>query len=157
MTSPRVGAERWPSPPQNPYPVGHMDSPYVKHQLLYWDSLSIVSLAGITPHSTPRFDRILRTACENAASWHGKGLGLNRVAVNFFPAQFQDPSFVAPIWNKSSPSPDCHPDSSSLRSTREKRRLCSRVRRCQERCDRAIDYAQEIASADHCAHAGHAA
>jgi EAL domain-containing protein (putative c-di-GMP-specific phosphodiesterase class I) len=37
---------------------------------------------------------ILRTACQNAASWRSAELRVDRVSVNLFPIQFHDPSFV---------------------------------------------------------------
>jgi diguanylate cyclase (GGDEF)-like protein/PAS domain S-box-containing protein len=40
---------------------------------------------------------ILRTACETAAEWRNKGLRPIRVAVNLFPTQFHNPTFVTEL------------------------------------------------------------
>jgi EAL domain-containing protein (putative c-di-GMP-specific phosphodiesterase class I) len=40
---------------------------------------------------------ILRTTCETVASWRSNGLLPGRIAVNLFPVQLQDPSFIADL------------------------------------------------------------
>jgi diguanylate cyclase (GGDEF)-like protein/PAS domain S-box-containing protein len=40
---------------------------------------------------------IVRTACETSATWRSKGLAPVRVAVNLFPTQFYDSSFVSEV------------------------------------------------------------
>jgi EAL domain-containing protein (putative c-di-GMP-specific phosphodiesterase class I) len=55
---------------------------------------AFIDMLATSPIARPVGRWILRTACQNAASWRAARRGVNRVSVNLFPVQFHDPSFV---------------------------------------------------------------
>jgi diguanylate cyclase (GGDEF)-like protein/PAS domain S-box-containing protein len=58
---------------------------------------AFIEMLAASPISTSVGSWILRTACETAASWRRHGGDSPRVAVNLFPSQYYDPSFVAEV------------------------------------------------------------
>ncbi len=58
---------------------------------------AFIEMLAASPISTSVGSWILRSACETAASWRRHGGDAPRVAINLFPSQYYDPSFVAEV------------------------------------------------------------
>jgi EAL domain-containing protein (putative c-di-GMP-specific phosphodiesterase class I) len=71
---------------------------------------AFIDILAYSPIAAAVGSWILRTTCETVASWRSQGLRPGRLAVNLFPVQLQDPSFITDleqILAETGLTPDC--------------------------------------------------